>query len=618
MKLSNRYTLDGSTILLSLISCVVVMGFLDPINWPKQIALITILPFIALSSYRVYSQSKKLSIKHQQVLLLIISCVLIIISTFLSKIFENLSWSRTLWGLWGRNNGLLTLISLFVVAMSFSLLNSSRSFTFKFLHSLELSSIAFCTYGLIQWLGADPVNWSQSNQVFSFFGNTNFASAMFALSASCFLILVVFERSNVALILMRFTFFGISVGLIAATQSIQGFGALLIVSLLVLFIRINLKSLPQKLLLLSCSGALGFFVFLGALGFGPLGRFIGQYTVQLRFQYWLTGIEIGRSSPFWGVGPDSYGDFFRTYRSQALAERTTIDLTTNNAHNVFIQAFATLGILGLISILVPVLIGVFVSFKTILSNSPSNIDKGISAIFLALWSMSVFSIDNISIAVWNYAFLGLVLGLRTREGRDILDSSPKVSKSYTGVDVKNYIALVVSGALFATSWYASFPDRSIQKFLANPVNPQNSGEVSARATEIRKISLLPSVLETEYWFLARELNNIQSDNELFFTLELALARYPKDFNLLDLSAAYREQRGQQVQAIPFRERQLRIEQRHPRIWLSYAYDLRAAGRLSEARAAFEKMNEFQVFLTQDIKDLIPQIEEDFESVPSGN
>jgi hypothetical protein len=68
-----------------------------------------------------------------------------------------------------------------------------------------------------------------------------------------------------------------------------------------------------------------------------------------------------------------------------------------------------------------------------------------------------------------------------------------------------------------------------------------------------------------------------------------------------------------VQAIPFRERQLRIEQRHPRVWLSYAYDLRAAGRLSEARAAFEKMKEFQVFLTQDIRDQIPQIEKDFDS-----
>ena len=231
--------------------------------------------------------------------------------------------------------------------------------------------------------------------------------------------------------------------------------------------------------------------------------------------------------------------------------------------------------------------------------------------------MSIFSIDNISIAVWNYAFLGLVLALRTREIKDSLDSPIRVKRSQPDVDVKRYIALLFSGVLFATGWYSSYPDRSTQKFLATQIDPQNSGAVLTRVNEISKVAQSPSVLETEYWYLASELNKTNSISELFAILDLALTRYPNDFSLLDLSAGFREQRGQQVQAIPFRERQLRIEQRHPRIWLSYAYDLRAAGRLSEARAAFEKMKEFQVFLTQDIKDQIPQIEKDFESTPSG-
>ena len=469
----------------------------------------------------------------------------------------------------------------------------------------------------MQWLGSDHVNWSQSNQVFSFFGNTNFASAIFALSASCFLLLSVLEKSNLVLRLIRLTFFVISMGLIVATKSIQGLGAILIVGLLTLFIRLNIVSLVKKLIFLTCAGFLGIFVFLGTLGFGPLGNAIGQYTVQLRYQYWLTGIRIGETSPIWGVGVDSYGDHFRIYRSQALAERTSIDLVTNNAHNVFVQAFATLGILGLIAVLIPVLIGVFISFKTLLSDTSSNIDKGIASVFLALWSMSIFSIDNISIAVWNYAFLGLVLALRTREIKDSLDSPIRVKRSQPDVDVKRYIALLFSGVLFATGWYSSYPDRSTQKFLATQIDPQNSGAVSTRVNEISKVAQSPSVLEAEYWYLASELNKTNSISELFAILDLALTRYPNDFSLLDLSAGFREQRGQQVQAIPFRERQLRIEQRHPRIWLSYAYDLRAAGRLSEARAAFEKMKEFQVFLTQDIKDQIPQIEKDFESTPSG-
>jgi len=618
MEKTTKHAFDKTTLLLATVSGTIFVNFLDPINWPKQIALLTIIPFIALAGYRAYIQSASVSIVNYQVRLLLLSIIFTITSIILAKFFENLSWTRILWGIWGRNNGLLTIISLFVVALSFSLMNHARTFGSKFLHSLEMASVVFCTYGLVQWLGFDPIKWSQSNQIFSFFGNTNFASAIFALSASCFLLMLALEKSNRVLRLTRVTFFGISLGLIIATKSIQGLGAILIVGLLTLFIWLNITGLAKKLVFLACAGFLGLFVFLGTLGFGPFGSLIGQYTVQLRYQYWLTGIRIGETSPIWGVGVDSYGDHFRTYRSQALAERTSIDLVTNNAHNVFVQAFATLGILGLIAILIPVLIGIFISFKTLLSNSSSNIDKGISSIFLALWSMSIFSIDNISIAVWNYASLGLVLALRTREGNDSLESPIKVKRSQPDIDVKRYIALLISGILFATSWYFSYPDRSIRKFLATQVDLQNSRAVLTRANEISKVAQSPSVLETEYSYLASELNKTNSVSELFATLDLALTSYPNDFSLLDLSAGYREQRGQQVQAIPFRERQLRIEQRHPRIWLSYAYDLRAAGRLSEARAAFEKMKEFQVFLTQDIKDQIPQITKDFESIPSGN
>ena len=617
MEKTTKYAFDKVTALLAIVSGTIFIGFLDPINWPKQIALLTIIPFIALAGYRAYKESANVSIANYQVRLLLLSIIFTITAIILAKFFENLSWTRILWGLWGRNNGLLTITSLFIVALSFSLMNHARTFGSKFLHSLELASIIFCSYGLVQWLGSDPVNWSQSNQVFSFFGNTNFASAIFALSASCFLLLSVLEKSNLVLRLIRLTFFVISMGLIVATKSIQGLGAILIVGLLTLFIWLNIVGLFKKLIFLTCAGFLGIFVFLGTLGFGPLGNAIGQYTVQLRYQYWLTGIRIGETSPIWGVGVDSYGDHFRIYRSQALAERTSIDLVTNNAHNVFVQAFATLGILGLIAVLIPVLIGVFISFKTLLSDTSSNIDKGIASVFLALWSMSIFSIDNISIAVWNYAFLGLVLALRTREIKDSLDSPIRVKRSQPDVDVKRYIALLFSGVLFATGWYSSYPDRSTQKFLATQIDPQNSGAVLTRVNEISKVAQSPSVLETEYWYLASEVNKTNSISELFAILDLALTRYPNDFSLLDLSAGFREQRGQQVQAIPFRERQLRIEQRHPRIWLSYAYDLRAAGRLSEARAAFEKMKEFQVFLTQDIKDQIPQIEKDFESTPSG-
>jgi hypothetical protein len=166
MEKTTKYAFDKATALLATVSGTIFIGFLDPINWPKQIALLTIIPFIALAGYRAYKQSANVSRVNYQVRLLLLSIIFTITAIILAKFFENLSWTRILWGLWGRNNGLLTITSLFIVALSFSLMNHARTFGSKFLHSLELASVIFCSYGLVQWLGSDPVNWSQSNQVF--------------------------------------------------------------------------------------------------------------------------------------------------------------------------------------------------------------------------------------------------------------------------------------------------------------------------------------------------------------------------------------------------------------------------------------------------------------------
>jgi O-antigen ligase len=611
MKHARDNYFDKSTLLISLASGFVFTSFLDPINWPKQIVLMTVAPFVLLFALRTFSFDVTFRKKINRALIFLIPSASIIIATVMSATLEEIPLSRSLWGTWGRNNGIVSALLLFIVAISFSFLNSVKSFPSKFFRSLEVASIIYCSYGLLQWAGLDLIAWAQADQIFSFFGNTNFASAIFALSASVFLILAVFENSSLIVRISRISFLFISTGLIIATKSIQGLVGLFIVILLTIYIWIDFSAVLKKLLFLGISAFTGIVVFLGTIGLGPLGNLIEQYTVQLRFQYWLTGIRIGETSPIWGVGVDSYGDYFRTFRTQDLAETTSIDLITNNAHNIFIQSFATLGLLGLFAILVPALIAIYLSLRVLLASGANNLDKGIIAIFLALWSISVFSIDNLAIAVWNYVFLGLVLGLRNRGLHEfseiILDSKIRRQE----FDLRKYATILVSSSLFSIGWYSSFPDRSLHKFISTPVNSQNASSVLARALEISKVSRHPSVLETEYWYLINELGKNNSTRELFEVLNLALLRYPKDFNLLDSNASYLERMGRQVEAIPFREQQIVIEQRHPKVWLSYAYDLKAAERFVEAQAAFQKVKEHQVFLSEDERKQIPLIEKDF-------
>jgi hypothetical protein len=230
--------------------------------------------------------------------------------------------------------------------------------------------------------------------------------------------------------------------------------------------------------------------------------------------------------------------------------------------------------------------------------------------------MAFFSIDNISIAVWNYVFLGVVLALNVNQSNKRVNISleTEVHRNHSRVEKvepTKYLALTVSALLFGLSWYASYPDRSMQKFLQNPVNPQDNSIVSTRISEIQEIANQPFVMETQYWYLASELNKVNNSREIFEILDLALSKYRRDFNLLDLSAGYREQRGLQYAAITYREGQLLIEERHPRVWLSYAYDLLAAGREKDAQQAFLKVTENQVFLDESFKEELKARAKDF-------
>ena len=619
MSTNLKYELEKSTLFCGLISGIIFIGFFDPINWPKQIALLTLAPVIFYTSinnrleidYKAELKSKK--VNGITVPMFSLTIFLIIASAISSTIIRDVPLTRTLWGSWGRSNGILTTVALWIVALSFYWLARRKEFAFKFSHSLEVSSIAFCAYGALQWFGLDPVNWSKSNEVFSFFGNTNFASAVFSLCASVFIVLLFFgARQSIGWRVFRFFTFCLATFLTFATNSIQGLSALLLVLILVIYIKFDFKKTSVSWLYMIISCTSGFVVFLGTLGIGPLGNSIGQYTVQLRYEYWLAGLKMGVSSPIFGVGVDSYGDYFRTYRSQEVAEATSIDLITNNAHNIFIQSFATMGILGLLGILIPFIGAVFLSVKMLIKKDVAKIDKGFVAIFLSLWAMALFSIDNISIAVWNYVFLGVVWGL----GESLKSSSDtnisKVSKkNVSQIDSSKYLVFAVSALMFTLSWFASLPERNIFKYLSNPINNQDVGQVKIRVDEIRKLSNHPFVLETGYWYLAAELNKLNNSVELYEVLEIGLTKYRKDFNLLDLSAGYREQQGLQSEALKFRERQLEIEDRHPRIWLSYAYDLLALGREKDAQQAFLKVIENQVFLDESFKEELKTRATDF-------
>ena len=80
------------------------------------------------------------------------------------------------------------------------------------------------------------------------------------------------------------------------------------------------------------------------LQFGPLQQYLYKASVSVRGYYWRAGLEMLSSHPFFGIGIDRYGSYFKQYREVDYPLNVGFQLTSSNAHNTFIQFFATGGI----------------------------------------------------------------------------------------------------------------------------------------------------------------------------------------------------------------------------------------------------------------------------------
>ncbi len=572
--------------------CVFSINFLDPINWPKQIALVTLVPFLVYEAVDL----SQFEIRRSKLILLIFLAPVALFT--ISSLVTDTNLTRTLWGTWGRNNGIITQISLFSLAISFFLLAGRPKFKEIFVKSVSLGMLPASIYGLIQFFGLDWVNWSNTNQLFSVFGNTNFAASIFGITAAANFGVLVFEgtRSKLAPIFISHAI--LSAYLSWQTQSIQGVIMLAIVILLFIYSKIvSVLKLP-KIISVSVPGILGMFGFFGLIGRGPLD-FLYQYTFELRSYYWDIGLRMGINNPIFGVGVDSYGDFYRQYRSLDVAQVTTVDLTVNNAHNSLIQIFATTGILGLAAVLIWLVPALIFAIKLIIRKSKSDQDLVMPILFFGSFAISMISIDNIAVAILHWAITGILVRLFVS---DRISELPAFNKSsdltYGNTEfLKPILVPALVGVAFSLVWLASSADRNLIQVFNTPASTSDSSSITNRVQSLKSISDNQVFLqETQLGYISEGIFKADIWPVAYEVAKYGIAKFPQDFNLLDRAAMIAERLGKFDDAEGYRTKQLEIDPRHPKVMLYLARDLMEQGKISEARAAARKSYEFDALL----------------------
>jgi O-antigen ligase len=400
---------------------------LDPINPIKMLA-VSAVGFMGLGV--LLANLKVMQLGRFKVPLILISCFMVWqLVVFVVSGSEKL---QQLFGTTGRNTGLITYLAfsiLFVVAIA----ASSAVFLSRFLLAVLVVGVASLGYGVVQALGGDPFDWvNPYSPVFGFLGNPNFQSSLLGILGAVVITQLLSGSVKIQIKGTYLVYLLVTVYVIKETDSQQGFLVLLIGSAVSLgvFITQRSKALGYSYLGLAVVGFVG--VLLGTLNKGPMASLLYKDSVTYRGDYWRAGWKMTVENPIFGVGLDSYGDWYRRSRTIEATLRRGPDVTSNAAHNVFLD-ISSYGGFPLVLIYVVLMVLVAVSAVKVIKRSQGfNAGfVGLVAGWVAFQAQSIISINQIGLALWGWVLSGLIIGyeINTRGGEVVVEK--KTGKSAT-------------------------------------------------------------------------------------------------------------------------------------------------------------------------------------------
>lgn len=316
------------------------------------------------------------------------------------------------YGATGRNTGLLTYLCLIFLFLSALIITQLDNFKVV-IKSFLIAGVFNLVYCLFSLFGIELLPWNNIyNTILGTFGNPNFIGAflgMFFVAMFARLVSPAISGKMIALHIFLMALIFIE---ILKSHAIQGLAVSAIGVAFIVWLKI--RSLSKSKILefgyLFIALSLGTVATLGALQIGPLAKFIYKPSVSFRGQYWLAGWNMGVDNPIFGLGPDSYGSWYRRMRSPQSLITPGINTTSNAAHNVFIDIFSTGGFPLLVLYLIIVGFVVRSIIKLIRKSREFDLTGSILiSVWLCYQAQSVISINQIGLAIWGWVFGGLII-----------------------------------------------------------------------------------------------------------------------------------------------------------------------------------------------------------------
>ena len=500
-------------------------NMLDPFNLPKLTLLV---PFSLSIGGLVLVILIKKEIRetiHVNFKLLLLP-TFFIFNLLLVTAIDSRDFTSKLYGIWGRNTGLLAYLTLTILLIA-SIIFSSLETVKVVLKCFFLTCSILAIYGMFQSFGIDFFNYESqtTSEVFSTLGNPNFHSSFMgfgALAGSLYL----FSRS------LKNGLKLVSFGLVLLClfniyrSSAQGFFVWILGTVFGIIMFLFMKKRYLFFWSLFCLSILGLnLLFLGFLNIGPLGPYVFNLSVQVRGYYWAAGLKMMMSHPIFGVGLDGYGDWYLRSRSSAAFSYDS-KLKSDSAHNLILDIGASGGLPLLTLYLGMVILAMASIVKHI--KTTQNFEWSyivLCSIWFGYQVQSLISINQLGLGVWGWTLTGLIIGYPKSE-----PPSTSLNKNAHLKDFNNrklsslrlpigpVFVLFIVGLLVSVPHYSA----STKYFRALK---------TSSVTAITQAAYIKPYERHRFLFTATILNQNGFHSESESILRFATALYPNSFDL---------------------------------------------------------------------------------------
>ena len=561
----------------------------DPFNSPK---LWILLIFAAwLIGYILSFRKIIFSVKpvNRLFYLVFVFLICLLVSTVVSE-FRYIA----IFGETQRRNGFLQYLSLSIILVATAIF--VRTFNIKkfFTVTYFIATISVI-YSVMQTTGNDFVNWNNPyNAVISTLGNPNFAAAVMAIMgvvtfSSVFISTFQSAQRVIAGVISILLLF-----VIYKSNARQG-----ILSYFLgigIFLTIWLWTKNKKFGILAVTAGLAIFIvsIFGMLQFGPLEKYLYKPSVSIRGYYWRAGIEMLRSHPFFGVGIDGYGVYFKEYREVRYPLTYGFEITSSNAHNTFIQFFATGGFFVGFAYLV---LNGYILKQAIfgirnLTGSNRMYIAGIFSAWVAFHAQSLISIDNIGISIWGWILGGSIVGLSASATSVINEKEAFFQQKKNTIDLTRVMTSGFSTLLVVILVAMLYRGESISHKASQNVNLQEpTSRNYFRELQFKAIHT-PLIDPTYKLFATSRLIEGGFVEEGMAEAKKIYLKYPRNLDAITFIALTYEQLGSLSQAITYREKIAQIDPWNAVNYLALGKDYKAQGNLIKSKEMLDKILSF--------------------------